>query len=98
MTKDIFISYKNDGEGNNFAARLKGDLEREGYEVYFNSHEQIAGSFPERLESAIKDCKDFVLILSSGCLQQLLDNNEIDWVREEVLCAKKYNNKLIKIN
>lgn len=28
--KDIFISYKNDGEGNNFAARLCGDLEELG--------------------------------------------------------------------
>lgn len=54
MTKDIFISYKNDGEGNNFSARLKQDLEKEGYAVYFNSHEQIPGAFPERLENAIK--------------------------------------------
>lgn len=28
MNKDIFISYKKDGEGNNFAARLYEDLEK----------------------------------------------------------------------
>lgn len=49
MTKDIFISYKNDGEGNNFAARLESALSAKGYTVYFNPNEQHAGSFPERL-------------------------------------------------
>lgn len=40
---------------------------------------------------------DFVLVLSVGCLQQLISNNEIDWVREEVLCAKKYNKNILPI-
>lgn len=97
MTKDIFISYKNDGEGNNFSARLKQDLEKEGYAVYFNSHEQMPGAFPERLDNAIKNCKDFVIILSDGCIQQLISNNTVDWIREEVLCAKKYNKNILPI-
>ena len=47
QNKDIFISYKNDGEGNNFAARICADLAKLGYEVYFNPNEQHAGSFPD---------------------------------------------------
>ena len=97
VIKDIFISYKNDGEGNNFAARLKQDLENEGYDVYFNSHEQTAGMFPKRLEGAVRNCKDFLLVLSSGCLEQLISNNSVDWVREELLCAKKYDKNIISI-
>lgn len=95
--KDIFISYRNDGEGNNFAVRLKEDLEREGYTVYFNSHEQNAGVFPERLKNAVLNCKDFILILSGGCLKQLLSNNKIDWVREELLCAKTAGKNIIPV-
>ena len=32
---DIFISYRNDGEGNNFAARLFETLSSKNYSVYF---------------------------------------------------------------
>lgn len=57
--KDIFISYKNDGEGNNFAARLSKDLRDRGFSVYFNPDEQHAGDFPDRLRLAVEECKDF---------------------------------------
>ena len=61
LKRDIFISYKNDGEGNNFAARLYSDLTKRGYSVYFNPKEQHSGDFPERLRLAIGNCKDFIL-------------------------------------
>lgn len=97
MKKDVFISYKNDGEGNNFAARLTDDLEKRGYRVYFNSHEQRSGSFPERLKNAIAECTDFVLVLSEGCLNQLIENREIDWIREEILTARGLEKNIIPI-
>ena len=97
MRKDIFISYKNDGEGNNFAARLFEDLEKLGYSVYFNSHERRNGSFPDRLRDAIKVCNDFLLILSNGCLKQLKAHDEIDWVRDELLYARQYNKNIVPI-
>lgn len=97
MKKDIFISYRNDGEGNNFAARLKEDLDKAGYSVYFNSHEKIAGEFPLRLKQAIDSCSDLILILSKGCIHQLKQNNAIDWVREELLYAKKNNKNILPI-
>lgn len=97
MRKDIFISYKNDGEGNNFAARLKNDLEKVGYSVFFNSHEQKPGPFPERLKTAIQSCNDFVLILSEGCLKQLISNREVDWVREELICASTMKKNILPI-
>lgn len=77
-SKDIFISYKNDGSGNQFASRLSRDLEEFGYSVYFNSNEERAHSFPERLKQAVCACKDFVLILSQGCLDQLKRHDSID--------------------
>ncbi len=95
--RDIFISYKNDGEGNNFAARLCKDLEKMGYDVYYNPNEQHAGSFPDRLRNAVESCKDFLLILTKPCLEQLMRHDKIDWVREELLTAHKNGKNIIPL-
>ena len=97
IKKDIFISYKNDGSGNQFAARLCQDLERIGYGVYFNSNEERAHNFPERIARAVTECRDFILILSQGCLDQLIRHDTVDWVREEVLTAQKNGKHIIPI-
>lgn len=97
MKKDIFISYKNDGEGNNFAARLEAALSSRGYTVYFNPNEQHAGSFPDRLRSAIDNCSDFLLVLTQRCLDGLMQHNKIDWVREELLTAYKLKKNIIPL-
>ena len=97
MKKDIFISYKNDGEGRNFAARLCSDLSNLGYSVYYNPNEQHAGSFPERLREAVKSCNDFLLIVTQPCLNQLMANEPVDWVREEILAALEYKKNIIPL-
>ena len=97
IKKDIFISYKNDGSGNQFAARLCQDLEKMGYSVYFNSNEERAHSFPERLKTAVAECRDFILILSAGCLAQLKQHDTVDWVREELLTARKHGKHIVPI-
>ena len=97
QTKDIFISYKNDGEGNNFAARLCADLEKMGYDVYYNPNEQHAGSFPDRLRKAVESCTDFLLVLTKPCLEQLMRHDKIDWVREELLTAHRSGKNIIPL-
>lgn len=97
MVYDIFISYKNDGEGSNFSARLRESLVKSGYSVYFNPNEQRAGDFGEQLIDAICGCTDFILILSEGCLRQLMENRRVDWVREEVLTAKEKGKNIIPL-
>ncbi len=97
QNKDIFISYKNDGEGNNFAARICADLAKMGYEVYFNPNEQHAGSFPDRLKDAVNGCKDFLLIVTQPCLNQLMAHAKIDWIREELLTAYKGSKNIIPL-
>lgn len=96
-SKDIFISYKNDGEGNNFAARLCENLEKLGYDVYYNPNEQHAGSFPERLRKSVGNCRDFLLIVTQSCLDQLIKNEKVDWVREELLTAHENNKNIIPL-
>ena len=94
---DIFISYRNDGEGELFASQLKRDLTQAGFSVYFNETEKHSGSFPERLKAAIINCKDFLLVLSEGCINGLIANEKIDWVREEINCASENNKNIIPI-
>lgn len=95
--KDIFISYRNDGSGDQFGNRLCQDLEELGYGVYFNSNESYTHSFPEHIRAAVAECKDFILVISSGCLERLIQNDPIDWVREEILTARKYDKNIISI-
>ena len=97
MNKDVFISYRNDGEGNNFAARLFEALDAKDYSVYFNSNEQHSGSFPDRLKNAIENCKDFILIVSAGCLEGLRQARESDWVRSEVPYAQENQKKPLQL-
>lgn len=97
LKKDIFISYKDDVEGHSFAARLCADLEKIGYTVYFNPNEQRAGFFPERLQMALKYCRDFLLIMTQSCLDQLKRHEKIDWVREELLIAKSESKNIIPL-
>lgn len=89
MKKDIFISYRNDGVGSNFAARITSDLRNSGYSVYFNPDEARSDDFPERLKQAIESCKDFICIVTETYISQLKQNDKICWVRDELLYAKK---------
>lgn len=97
ITKDIFISYRNDGVGNNFATRLANDLKHSGYSVYFNPDEARSGNFPERLKQAISVCKDFICIVTDGYIDQLVSGQNICWVREELLCAKNFEKNIIPL-
>lgn len=97
MKKDIFISYRNDGIGNNFATRITNDLRQKGYSVYFNPDEARSGDFPERLEQAIAECKDFICIVTDEYLANLIANEKICWIREELLCAKRNGKNIVPL-
>lgn len=97
MAQDIFISYKNDGVGQNLAARLAEDLEERNFSVYCNLKVKHTGSFPDRLREAIRGCKDFILLLSQDCMDQLIRHNKVDWVREEILTARESGKHIIPI-
>lgn len=97
MAKDIFISYKNDNSSNQLAARLTQDLESLGFTVYFNSHERTSGDFPSRLRRAIQECKDVIVVVSQGCIDQLVAHNNVDWIREEILEARRDGKNIVPV-
>lgn len=97
LRKDIFISYRNDGVGNNFATRITNDLRNSGYSVYFNPDEARSDDFPERIKQAIRECKDFICIVTDGYLDQLISDKKNCWIREELLHAKEYEKNIIPL-
>lgn len=97
MNKDIFISYRNDGIGSNFANRIANDLKKSGYSVYFNPDEARSGDFPKRLKDAISLCKDFICIVTESYIEQLMSDNNVCWVRDELLFAKENNKNIIPL-
>jgi len=95
--KDVFISYKDNDEGDSFAAELKNALEMKGFSVYYNPDEHRAADFTEKIRIAVENCKDFILVVSQKCLDALMSGNEKDWVRFELLTAKANNKNIIPI-
>lgn len=78
--KDVFISYKDNDEGNAFAAELKKALENKGFSICYNPDEHRSADFTEKIRIAVENCKDFILIVSNKCLEDLMSGNKKDWV------------------
>ena len=95
MAYDIFISYRRKGAGAGVAGELQAKLENLGYKVFLDVDEIGSGQFPEQIERAIAECKDFILVLSPGTLDRCVD--EEDWVRREILQAQNQNKNIIGV-
>lgn len=93
MKYDIFISYRRDAfeQANLFATRLKAM----GYRVFFDIEALNAGMFNEQLYEVIRNCKDFILILSPGALDRCVHDD--DWVRREIQCAMTHKKNIIPV-
>lgn len=95
MAYDIFISYRRKGAGAGVAGELQAKLENLGYKVFLDVDEIGSGQFPEQIERAISECKDFILVLSPGTLDRCIE--EEDWVRREIMQAQDQNKNIIGV-
>lgn len=91
---DVFISYRRDS-GKEYARMLKPELEKRGFKIFLDFDELNDGVFDQRIKDAINNSPVFLLILSKGALDRCL--NEGDWVREEILYAKKCHCHIIPV-
>jgi hypothetical protein len=96
MAYDVFISYRRKGAGAGVAGELQAKLEQRGYKVFLDVDNIGSGAFPAQIENAIKECRDFLLILSPGMLDRCSDEN--DWVRREILLAEQYDKNIIGVS
>jgi hypothetical protein len=94
MTYDIFISYRREG-GFETAKMVQEKLKSLGYKVFLDFEDLRFGKFNEQLYTVISECKDFVVIMSPGCLDRC--QNTDDLLRLEVLHAIKNKRNIIPI-
>ncbi|MCL2101129.1 MAG: TIR domain-containing protein [Fibromonadales bacterium] len=86
---NIFISYRRKG-GFDSAKLLYDRLRLDGYSVSFDMDTLERGNFDSELESRVKKCRDFVVVLNPGIFDRFHDpecNPKDDWVRREIACA-----------
>ena len=95
MKYDIFISYRRTG-GKFIARTLKESLKAKGYNVFLDYDNLVDGHFDSRIIEAIESAPIFMLILSEGCLDRCIMDD--DWVRKEIELALKQSKHIIPIN
>lgn len=95
MSYDVFISYRRKGSGAGVAGELQSKLGSRGYKAFLDVDNIGSGAFPDQIDHAIRDCSDFLLILSPGMLDRCVD--EEDWVRHEIVLAEKYGKNIVGV-
>jgi len=96
---DIFISYRRKG-GFDSAKLLYDRLRLDGYSVSFDMDTLERGNFDSELESRVKKCRDFVVVLNPGVFDRFYDpecNPKDDWVRREIVCAIAEGKNIIPV-
>lgn len=92
---DIFISYRRkDAEAH--ARMLYKDLTSAGYSAFYDHSSLGGGNFLENIAESIKQCKDFIVLLSSEALGKRI-NDPNDIMRFEIATAFKYKKRIIGI-
>ena len=84
---DIFICYRR-SESSVEAEEIYRYLKNNGYRVFKDDNAERPGNASEYIEEIIKNCKDFIIILSKHSLDECASKN--DWVRKEVETVLEY--------
>ena len=95
MAYDIFISYRRKGAGAGVAGELQAKFENRGFKVFLDVDEIGSGLFPVQIQQAIRECKDFILVLAPGTLDSCVE--EGDWVRREIEEAEQSGKNIVGV-
>lgn len=93
MRTQVFISYRR--EGGLDSARSLHALLKNDYEVFFDMESLRSGKFDEKIEKAILECTDFLLILSDNVFDRF--EEEGDWISRELSLALQHGKNLIPV-
>lgn len=96
MAYDIFISYRRRGAGAGVAGEMQAKLQNRGFKVFLDVDNIGSGAFPEQIDQAIKECNDFLMILSPNMLDRCVE--EEDWVRHEITLAESYGKNIVGVS
>lgn len=91
---DVFINYR---RGYPSEARLlQSKLVLHGYKTFLDVKDLGKCYFDERLETVIKNCTNFVCVITQGSIERLA--NKDDWVRRELEIAFASGRHVVVIN
>lgn len=93
MRTQVFISYRRNGGLE--SAKYIYNLLSTRHKVFFDMESLRSGRFDVNIEDAIKNCTDFLLILSKNVFDRL--NEEGDWISREIGLALKHSKNIIPI-
>lgn len=91
---DAFISYRRDS-GFYLARLVRDQLETRGISAFLDLEELRSGEFNQKLYEAIRNSKNFILILPKGALNRCV--HEDDWVRKEIFYAIDAGSNIIPV-
>ena len=91
---DIFISYRR-RDSVYLANLIYYNLTQEGYHVFLDTETLSGGNFSDDIQTVIKRCKDFLLILPPNGLDRCNDSSDI--LRNEIELALRCNKRIIPI-
>ena len=89
-----FISYRREG-GSEIARAIRAELMRRNVTTFLDVDDLRSHYYDERLLREIESSKNFILILSPGCLDRCFDPD--DWLRKEILHAMKTQRNIVPI-
>ena len=93
---DVFISYRRDKGGEEFAQLMESEIEKRGCRVFLDVKCLQNATFGPQLLDAIDSAPVFVFILSENCLDRCVE--EGDWVRREIMYAVEKKKQIVPIN
>ena len=92
---DAFISYRRK-TGFYMAKSIASWLEERGLKVFLDIDQATPGHFDERIESAIKNSKNIILLMTPDIFYES-KNNVNDWIVKELKIAKKSKVEIIPV-
>ena len=93
MLCQIFISYRR-SDGIYPSYMLASDLSDNGFNVFYDKISLRSGPFPPQIENHIKNCNDFIMIVTKDYFADRIFNSD-DWVLREITLALQHNKNII---
>lgn len=99
VSHDVFISYRRSDM--QLAALTYYFLENMGYDVWWDvslPYEMCADDeYPTIIDKIIKNCKDFILLVTEKTFDKTKINDEDDWIHREIKCALSNGRHIIPL-
>ena len=83
---DVFISYRRD-RGALLSEKIYSFLTGQGYKCFFDKSSIRGGKYADKICSAVRQSRFFLLVLTNGSIERCCDTSKEDYVREEIKCA-----------